>query len=240
MVTEKPRMICVVGRTCSGKDSLTSKAILNANTTLSNFLIAREDLNTDGPFKPVTSYTTRKMRPEETDGKEHYFITNKEYEEKYKDTLKLAYTEIGQTKYFVTDEQIKDMLEAGYIPVYIIDPNGLRNMISILSTVDTQSDLAKRHLYIIHIKAEYEERMARYISRSYKDKPIKSKMIKSFLDRDESEDENFSDFEKLMFTSETKDYNIIKPDITIDNTRPDRFGINVQIMSNIFQLIYNS
>ena len=80
MVTEKPRMICVVGRTCSGKDSLTSKAILNANTTLSNnFHIAREDLNTDGPYKPVISYTTREMRPEETDGKEHYFITNKEY-----------------------------------------------------------------------------------------------------------------------------------------------------------------
>lgn len=87
----------IVGRTASGKDSLT-RAIA-------------EKLN----LKILSSYATRPKRPGETN--EHIFITSEEVE-KYKNEF-VAYTKIGDYEYFSTKQQL---LESDF---YIIDPNGV-------------------------------------------------------------------------------------------------------------------
>ena len=87
----------IVGRTASGKDSLT-RAVA-------------EKLN----LKILSSYATRPKRPGETN--EHIFITPEEVDKYRKDFV--AYTKIGDYEYFSTKQQL---LESDF---YIIDPNGV-------------------------------------------------------------------------------------------------------------------
>ena len=87
----------IVGRTASGKDSLT-RAVA-------------EKLN----LKILSSYATRPKRLGETN--EHIFISPEEVEQYRNDFV--AYTKIGDYEYFSTKQQL---LESDF---YIIDPNGV-------------------------------------------------------------------------------------------------------------------
>lgn len=92
-------VIFIVGETGSGKDSVAR--IL--------------------PYPKVVSYTTRLMRREDINGISHYFVSNRYYEEniKHRNDL-IAYTEIGDIKYWALEEDLAD------ISIYIIDPAGVR------------------------------------------------------------------------------------------------------------------
>ena len=88
----------IVGRTASGKDSLTR--------------IVAEKYN----LKILNSYATRPKRPGETN--EHIFISTEDVV-KYQNDI-IAYTKIGDYEYFATKQQL---LECDF---YIIDPNGVK------------------------------------------------------------------------------------------------------------------
>ena len=88
----------IVGRTASGKDSLT-RAVADKYG-----------------LKILNSYATRPKRPGETN--EHIFITPEEVLQ-YKEDI-VAYTKIGDYEYFSTKHQL---LECDF---YIIDPNGVK------------------------------------------------------------------------------------------------------------------
>ena len=88
----------IVGRTASGKDSLTRKVAEKYN------------------LKILSSYTTRPKRPGETN--EHTFISPDDVA-KYQDDI-IAYTKIGDYEYFSTKQQLFDC------DFYIIDPNGVK------------------------------------------------------------------------------------------------------------------
>jgi guanylate kinase len=90
----------IVGRTASGKDSLTRAVAEKYN------------------LKILSSYTTRPKRPGETN--EHIFIAPEDVF-KYQDDI-VAYTKIGEYEYFSTKQQL---LESD---VYIIDPKGVKYM----------------------------------------------------------------------------------------------------------------
>lgn len=87
----------IVGRTASGKDSLTRAVAEKYN------------------LKILSSYATRPKRPGETN--EHIFIASEEVSKYQKDIV--AYTKIGEYEYFSTKQQL---LESDF---YIIDPNGV-------------------------------------------------------------------------------------------------------------------
>lgn len=87
----------IVGRTASGKDSLT-------RTIAEKY-----------GLKILSSYATRPKRPGETN--EHIFITPEDVV-KYQNDI-VAYTKIGDYEYFSTKQQL---LECDF---YIIDPNGV-------------------------------------------------------------------------------------------------------------------
>ncbi len=96
-------IIAVIGKTSSGKD------------TLAKILHEKYEY----PF--MVSYTTRPKRDYETNGKEHYFVTEDEAKELtcgY--TNCLALTEIDNNHYFTLPSQVMDN---DYI--YIIDPSGV-------------------------------------------------------------------------------------------------------------------
>ena len=90
---------CVLGRTSSGKSTITQKAANNLN------------------MKVLKSYTTRQRRENETDENcDHIFISSNEVE-KYRNNM-IAYTERVNYCSFATKQQILDN------DFYIINPTG--------------------------------------------------------------------------------------------------------------------
>lgn len=102
---------CIVGETASGKDS-----------------VARH-LQEKYGMKIVCSYTTRPPRAGETDGIEHWFVSNEKMKELMQGDNIVAYTKIedknSNTKgyeYCATLDNVNDA------DIYIIDPKGIEYM----------------------------------------------------------------------------------------------------------------
>ena len=91
-------LILLVGETGSGKDTVANKL----------------------PYKKVISYTTRPMRDVDTNGVNHWFVSDKEMDELEKKDL-IAWTKTGDVRYCATiDSLTEDTM------IYIINPDGVR------------------------------------------------------------------------------------------------------------------
>lgn len=95
-------LLCLLGRSASGKD------------TLANKLCERIGL------KQVISYTTRERRVNE--GDTHIFIADEEYQALENSGQIAAFTQIGQYRYCCTIDQLYDN------DVYVIDYDGLKHL----------------------------------------------------------------------------------------------------------------
>ena len=95
-------LLCVMGRTASGKD------------TLANKLCERTGL------RQIISYTTRERRANE--GNTHIFISNEEYDLLESANEIAAFTQIGPYKYCCTVKQLYEN------DIYVIDPMGLQHL----------------------------------------------------------------------------------------------------------------
>lgn len=160
----KPKLICIVGETASGKDSITNTTI----SKMSNYEI-----------RPVCSYADRPKRENETEGVEHYFISTEEFNKlkKEREDDILAYTHIkkksGEGYQYMA---LNDELEKSHI--YIIDPQGLQFLKDKYSkTVDIIS---------VYIYASLETRLSRASNRS--------DFNTEFKKRVEAEKEQFDEF----------------------------------------------
>ena len=60
-------MICILGKTCSGKTTIVDELVKNYG------------------FKKITTYTTRPMREGEINHKDYHFINNKEFMNKIRE-----------------------------------------------------------------------------------------------------------------------------------------------------------
>ena len=94
-----PIIITIVGPSGSGK------------TTMANIM-------SENGIPTIVSYTTRPMREEETNGKEHWFVTP---EDKPQMSEMIAYTQFGEHEYWATLQQAKQK-----ICTYVIDEKGLK------------------------------------------------------------------------------------------------------------------
>lgn len=99
MKNNKHILLCVMGRTASGKDSLVNKLCERTNLT------------------QIISYTTRERRVDE--GGTHIFVTREDYEVMKANNEVAAYTEIAGNLYWTTVEQLYEN------DIYIIDPIGV-------------------------------------------------------------------------------------------------------------------
>lgn len=96
----KPKIICIVGLSGCGKTSLTKEI--------------EQQLN----IPSIVSYTTRPMREGETDGVEHRFISEQEFDAL---GVRFAYTEFGGYRYCTTLRQLSEHP----VCTYVIDERGL-------------------------------------------------------------------------------------------------------------------
>lgn len=97
----KKKILCIIGRSGSGK------------TTIERLL----DLFTPYHYHSIVSYTTRPMRPGETDGVEHHFVKP---EQKPDGKNMLAYTKYGNYEYWADKRDVQDDV----INTYVIDVEG--------------------------------------------------------------------------------------------------------------------
>jgi guanylate kinase len=102
MKNDEHVLLCVMGRSASGKDTLVQK------------LCERTGL------KQIISYTTRERRVNE--GDTHIFITDEEYIRMEAENQIAAFTQIGQYKYCCT---VKQLYENN---IYVIDPAGIKHL----------------------------------------------------------------------------------------------------------------
>ena len=137
------RILCIVGRTCSGKD------------TLAQYLIKKSK----GKIKPFISFTDREMRKGETDGVEHYFLSKESFTEMMETHKPLAYTEICNEEY---PEGCRYMTTVSQLDsdanLYIIDPNGVHYL------EENFPDVKMEIIYIIRSKSDREKSAKRHRS----------------------------------------------------------------------------
>jgi guanylate kinase len=102
MENKKHTLLCIMGRTASGKDFLTNK------------LCERTGL------KQLISYTTRPRRINE--GETHIFAAEEDYQLAVEEGRVAAFTQIGEFHYWCTVEQLYES------DVYVIDPAGVQHL----------------------------------------------------------------------------------------------------------------
>jgi guanylate kinase len=95
-------LICLMGKTASGKD------------TLANELCERTGM------RQIISYTTRERRTNE--GNTHIFISDAEYQALESSNQIAAFTQIGPYKYCCTVDQLYEN------DIYVIDPVGVQHL----------------------------------------------------------------------------------------------------------------
>ena len=97
----KKTIICIVGRTSSGKDYISKR------------------LSTILDYPLVVSHTTRPKRDNETNGVEHWFDSKEDFDTLMQNNTVIAYTKIGEYEYCALLEDIGDNA------IYIIDAKGI-------------------------------------------------------------------------------------------------------------------
>ncbi len=105
-------LIIISGTTCAGK-----------GTVIKKLLEKRDDVALS------ISYTSRDKRANEVDGKDYYFVTKEEFEEKIKNGDFLEYAKVRYGEYFGTPkEEVKKLLSTGKDVILEIDVQGARQI----------------------------------------------------------------------------------------------------------------
>ena len=123
------KLFCIIGRTGSGKSTITNQVAKNLN------------------LKVLKSYTTRTMRPTETeDNADHIFISHDEVEQHRNEMV--AYTERVGYCSFATVSQVAES------DFYVINPEGYRELSHNLKGMDVD-------LIAIYVTTPYMEGIKR-------------------------------------------------------------------------------
>lgn len=150
-------------------------------------------------MKPVCSYTTRPLRPNEVNGREHWFVNDAKMEELKASGTIVAYVYMKDKnstakgyEYCATVDNLKKA------DMYIIDPLGFKNMVD--NGYGDAFDITRIHIY-----APYEVRRERAIKRGIKN-------IQDFDDRYANEHIQF----EAARTERDYDYFINNENISLD------------------------
>lgn len=159
------KLFCIVGTTGAGKDSLIKSLCQRLN------------------LYSVVSYTTRPMRSNETNGVEHYFVSEDEMARIINEEKVVAYTKIEDSssgmkgfEYCTTQQELDNS------DVYCIDPNGIQYLKTKVPSVEVVS---------IYIATKYETRKNRVLSAS---RGSQEEVLKAFEARVANEKVQFDDF----------------------------------------------
>lgn len=104
----KGELIIISGTTCAGKDT-----------------VVKELLEKNKNIVKSTSYTSRPIRPGETNGKNYYFITENEFINKIQNDEFLEYAQVQYGAYYGTPKkEVLELLNSGKDVILVIDVQG--------------------------------------------------------------------------------------------------------------------
>lgn len=154
---KKGSLLVISGPTCAGKGT-----------------ICKELLKINKNIWPSISYTSRPIRPTETNGIEYYFVTKQEFEEKIKNGDMLEYAQVHYNDYYGTPkDKIKEKLDEGYDVLLEIDIQGaiqikekIKEAIFIFILAPTMEEIKNR---LIKRGCENEEQMIERFKTAYKE-----------------------------------------------------------------------
>lgn len=150
-------LIIISGTTCAGKGTIVKKLLeRNNNVTL------------------ATSYTSRPIRPKEINGKDYYFISRKEFENKIENGDFLEYARVRYGEYFGTPKkEVIDLLNSGKDVILEIDVVGAQiikekfpNTLLIFILAPSMEEVKKR---ILNRKTENQEQIIDRFKTAYKE-----------------------------------------------------------------------
>jgi len=98
--------------------------IISGPTGTGKTTICKRLVNENNEFFYSISYTTRKKRENEIDGKDYYFITKEEFEKMIKEDKFLEYAKIYNEYYGTPKEPVFESLKNGKIVIMDIDYQG--------------------------------------------------------------------------------------------------------------------
>lgn len=105
-------LIIISGTTCTGKGTVIQE-LLNRNSNLSLSV----------------SYTSRKKRDGEIEGKDYYFINKEQFEDKIKSDEMLEYEIVHQDHYYGTPKkEVKKLLDTGKNVILELDVKGAQHV----------------------------------------------------------------------------------------------------------------
>lgn len=104
---EKPIILCIVGSTGTGKDTI------------------RELLKEKGGYTSIVSLTDRLMRLEDKNKKEHRFVSKDKFSEIAKTKEILAPTTYCGNRYGILMDDIVKAKLSNKIPIFIVEPTGV-------------------------------------------------------------------------------------------------------------------
>lgn len=153
---ERGNLVVISGPSGAGKGSIIQEVIKN----------------NDNIWLSV-SMTSREIRGQEVDGKEYYFITREEFEEKITHKEMLEYTEYSGNYYGTPRGKINEHLEAGQDVILEIEIEGALNIkkmipetIFIFIMPPSMQELKKR---LEKRKTETEDKIIRRFKRAYQE-----------------------------------------------------------------------
>lgn len=150
-------LIIISGTTCAGKGTIIKKLLERNN----NVALA-------------TSYTSRPIRPKEINGKDYYFISRKEFENKIENGDFLEYARVRYGEYFGTPKkEVIDLLNSGKDVILEIDVVGAQiikekfpNTLLIFILAPSMEEVKKR---ILNRKTENQEQIIDRFKTAYKE-----------------------------------------------------------------------
>jgi guanylate kinase len=142
-------VISLTGPTASGKDTILKY------------------LETNYPIKRLLTDVTRAKRDVETDGVDYNFVTREQFEENLKKGEYFQHVEFKGNYYGTNSKEIKKTLDAGKIPVLILEPSGVPHL-------DILEDEYKLKPCRVFVSAPLEDLLGRYFKRTSKEEFLKN------------------------------------------------------------------
>ena len=125
-------------------------------------------------YKISISHTTRKPRSTEKDGRDYFFIKNKEFKKLIQDKKFLEYAKVFKNYYGSLKEKVIDKLKNGENVIFDIDWQGTRQI--------RNKKLKYKIITIFILPPSKRELFKRLLKREKKDKKIANERMRQFKD----------------------------------------------------------
>ncbi|USN87497.1 MAG: guanylate kinase [Candidatus Nomurabacteria bacterium] len=187
--------------------------IVMAPTGSGKGTLIKEALKTFPDLYVTISCTTRAMRPGEVNGKDYYFISSTDFDQKIADGEFLEWATFGNNRYGTLKSEIIPRLQDGQVVIAEIDVQGVEQLHSLI---------AKDHITTVFIEAGgWENLKARALARAQM-----------------SEEELQARYERYLVEVASKDI----ADVIIDNSTNDFTPAKVafcELVESLRNRVYN-